>query len=243
MIVKIRFQFQILLAIAIISFSTNNLIYAQDTIVNKYGLWVIKNVKELNNTIKTDSNKKMMDINKLIPNLVCNLRYASLDNFMHKKLYPRLSTTYLRLPAAKALQRIQYELNKNGMGLKIFDAYRPYSITEKMWEPIKDDRYVADPKNGSGHNRGIAIDLTLINLKTNEELPMGTDFDNFSDSAHQTFTALPKNIMENRKILRSIMENNGFKALETEWWHYSLPNSKYFELLDISFEKLKRMNK
>ena len=88
-----------------------------------------------------------------------------------------------------------------------------------MWEPIKDERYVADPKKGSGHNRGIAVDLTLINLKTKEELPMGTGFDNFSDTAHQTFTALPEQILQNRNLFKNFMEKYGFKALETEWWH------------------------
>ena len=127
------------------------------------------------------------------------------------------------------------------LGLKIFDGYRPYSVTEKMWEPIKDDRYVADPKKGSGHNRGIAVDLTVINLKTKEELPMGTGFDNFSDTAHQTFKALPEQILQNRNLLKDAMEKYGFKSLETEWWHYSLPNAKYFEILDLGFKKLRKI--
>jgi D-alanyl-D-alanine dipeptidase len=159
---------------------------------------------------------------------------------MQRKLYPKITTTYLRSPAAKALLHVQIELNEMGLGLKIFDAYRPYSVTEKMWEPIQDDRYVADPKKGSGHNRGIAVDLTIINLKTKAELNMGTGFDNFSDTAHQTFTALPEEILRNRKLLKSLMEKYEFKPLETEWWHYSLPNAKDFELLDISFKSLKK---
>ncbi len=130
-----------------------------------------------------------------------------------------------------------------GFGLKIFDAYRPYSVTEKMWEPIKDDRYVADPKKGSGHNRGIAVDLTIINLKTTKELPMGTGYDNFTDTAHQNFTALPKEILVNRNILKSLMEKHGFIALESEWWHYFLPNARDFELLDIPFKKLKNITR
>src|SRR5437867_1601617 len=83
------------------------------------------------------------------------------------------------------------ELNEKGLGLKIFDAYRPYSVTVKFWELIKDERYVANPSKGSGHNRGIAVDLTIIHLKTNEELNMGTGFDNFTDTAHQAFVNLP----------------------------------------------------
>jgi D-alanyl-D-alanine dipeptidase len=199
MTVKVTFQLQILAVLTGISFSTSAVSFAQDTAFNKYGLWVIKDSKTLNSTINFNGNKRMADIKKLIPGVALDLRYATTNNFMHEKLYPSVTTTYLRLLPAKALQRVQTELNEMGIGLKIFDAYRPYSVTEKMWEPIKDERYVADPKKGSGHNRGIAVDLTLISLKTKAELPMGTGFDNFSDTAHSTFTALPAEILQNRK--------------------------------------------
>ena len=239
MTVKIRFQLQSAIMFGLI-FSTANNLCAQDTSLNKYGLWVIKDARSFNATVQTDSNKRMIDI-ALIPNIVLNIRYATRNNFMHKKLYPSITTTYLRLPAVKALEYVQSELNKMDLGLKIFDAYRPYSVTEKMWEPIKDDRYVADPKKGSGHNRGIAVDLTVINLKTKEELPMGTGFDNFSDTAHQTFKVLPEQILQNRNLLKDVMEKYGFKSLETEWWHYSLPNAKDFEILDLGFKKLRKI--
>jgi D-alanyl-D-alanine dipeptidase len=240
MAVKIRFQLQSAIMFGLI-FSTINNLCAQDTSLNKYGLWVIKDARLFNSTVQKDSNKKMMDI-AVIPNIVLDIRYATRNNFMHKKLYPSITTTYLRLPAVKALEHVQSQLNKMDLGLKIFDAYRPYCVTEKMWEPIKDDRYVADPKKGSGHNRGIAVDLTVINLKTKEELPMGTAFDNFSDTAHQTFMALPLQILQNRNLLKDLMEKYGFKSLETEWWHYSLPNAKDFEILDLGFKKLGKIN-
>ena len=239
MTVKIRFQFQMIIFV-ILSFSTSDVIYAQDTAFNKYGLWVIKEMKTFNSTTRINSNKQVVDIKKLIPNIIIDLRYATTANFMNKKLYPSVRTAYVRLPAAKALQLVQKELNNHGLGLKIFDAYRPYSVTEKMWEPIKDERYVANPKKGSGHNRGIAVDLTIINLKTNEELNMGTGYDNFTDTAHHAFTALPKEILQNRILLKSLMEKNGFNAFDTEWWHYSLPTAKDFEILDIPFKKLKK---
>lgn len=238
MTVKIRFQWQIA-GLFVIIFSTFNFSYAQDTILNKYGLWVIKDVKTYISTIKYDGNKRMMDIKKVIPNIVFDIRYATMNNFMRTKLYPGITTTYLRLPAAKALLSVQKELNKIGLGLKIYDAYRPYSITEKMWDPIKDDRYVADPKKGSGHNRGTAVDLTIIDLKTKKELAMGTGYDNFSDTAHQTFVRLPEIVLWNRGLLKELMEKYGFKPLETEWWHYSLPNAKDFEILDLPFKTLK----
>lgn len=239
MTVKIRFQLQISILVAII-FSTINL-PAQDPVLNKHGLLIIKEGKKLRADGKSNPAKKMADIKKIIPDIVLDLRYTTTNNFMHKKLYPATTTTYLRLPAAKALMAIQKELRNLGLGLKIFDAYRPYTVTEKMWELVKDDRYAADPKKGSGHNRGTAVDVTLINLISKEELQMGTGYDNFSDTAHHSFMALPKIVLENRKTLRSTMEKHGFRMLETEWWHYSLPNAKDYELLDIPFKTLKKI--
>ncbi|HYE55097.1 MAG TPA: M15 family metallopeptidase, partial [Chitinophagaceae bacterium] len=125
-----------------------------------------------------------------------------------------------------------------GYGLKIWDAYRPYSVTEKFWEMVKDERYVANPAKGSGHNRGLAVDLTIINLATGKELDMGTGFDNFTDTAHHTFTQLSPTVLENRKLLRQTMESCGFTAFESEWWHYFLPNPGHYTILDIPFKKL-----
>jgi D-alanyl-D-alanine dipeptidase len=210
----------------------------EDTVLNKYGLWVIRTTAQLQKTQQHDPAKAMTDLKKKIPGLVLDLRYASENNFMHEKLYPPITTTFLRRPAADSLAIIQNELNKSGLGLKIFDAYRPYSVTEKLWEPVKDDRYAADPKKGSGHNRGTAVDLTIIILGNGQELNMGTGFDNFSDTAHHAFTNLPEEILQNRLMLRSVMEKHGFKALDTEWWHYYLPNTTDYELLDINFNQL-----
>ncbi len=186
----------------------------------------------------------MIELKSAIPNLVYDLRYSTEDNFVKQPLYPRsTSVTFLRLPAANALTNVQKELAEKGMGLKIFDAYRPYSVTVKFWELIKDERYVANPAKGSGHNRGLAIDLTIVDLKTGKELDMGTGFDNFTDTAHHTFTALPQSVLQNRKILKEVMLKHGFKLFETEWWHYSWPNDRNYEVLDLSFEKLLRLSK
>jgi D-alanyl-D-alanine dipeptidase len=190
--------------------------------------------------VKDDSTKQMVELKSLLPALVYDLRYASANNFMHRVMYPKnTKTAWLRYPAALNLQKVQAELATKGMGLKIFDAYRPYSVTVKFWELVKDDRYVANPAKGSGHNRGIAVDLTIINTKTGKELDMGTGFDNFTDSAHHDFKALPATVLQNRQLLKSTMEKYGFKALDTEWWHYSLLEISKFELLDIQFSQKK----
>lgn len=240
---KIILRFQLFLLYVIIFALGVPVVSAQDTVLNKYGLWVIQDIQQLQKTVDQDPSKAMTDLKKLHPKLLLDLRYAGSNNFMHQSLYPAITTTYLRKAAADSLAAVQKELSKTGLGLKIFDAYRPYSVTEKLWEPVKDDRYAADPKKGSGHNRGTAVDLTLIYLKNKKELSMGTGFDNFSDTAHHSFINLPETVLLNRLLLKTAMEKHGFKALDTEWWHYYLSDSTKFELLDIDFNKLKPSNK
>jgi len=211
---------------------------AQTTSVSKYGVPVINKFTDYQLTVRNDSAKKMVELLKLMPNLVYDLRYATPNNFTHLQLYvPATRHTYLRLPVARALAAVQKELNARGYGLRIFDAYRPYAVTVKFWELIKDERYVANPSRGSGHNRGLAVDLTIVDLKSHKELDMGTGFDNFSDTAHQGFTALPPAVLEHRKLLTDVMEKHGFTKLDTEWWHFFWPNDRNYEVLDIPFSE------
>jgi len=199
-------------------------------------------LEEYQKQVKKDSTKKMVELKSMIPGIVYDLRYATVNNFMRRLMYPAgTNTTYMRLPAAKALQKIQQELKGKGLGLKIYDAYRPYGVTVKFWELVKDERYVANPKNGSGHNRGAAIDLTIVNINTGKELNMGTGFDNFTDTAHHSFTQLPEDVLQNRELLKSTMVRYGFKSYNDEWWHYSLPDASKYEILDIDFRKLKKV--
>ncbi|MEO6233260.1 MAG: M15 family metallopeptidase [Ferruginibacter sp.] len=230
--------------ISILFFLTQSLgVKAQASVLNQYGLDIILTKKEYHNSIKNKPGNKMIDLKKTINGIAFDLRYATNNNFMGVKLYPTITTTYLRNNAALALDSIQSELYQKGLGIKIFDAYRPYSITEKMWELVKDDRYAANPKYGSGHNRGIAVDVTIIDLKTKMPLDMGTDFDNFSDTAHHSFKNLSTEILQNRLLLKTVMEKYGFKALETEWWHYALPNAKDYELMNLGFSDLKKITR
>ena len=224
-------------------FSGINYAFSQSNLLNKYGLFVVKDTNILQQEIYRNPSKGMVDLHKNIPNLTLDLKYASSDNFMHEKLYPDIQTTFLRKPAADALKSVVNDLKKMNLGIKIFDAYRPYSVTEKMWEKVKDNRYAADPAKGSGHNRGVSVDLTLIDWVTKKELPMPTGFDNFSDTAHQDFMDLPMQILKNRETLKTVMENNGFIALNTEWWHFYLPDAASYELLDLSFADLEMMEK
>jgi D-alanyl-D-alanine dipeptidase len=240
---KIEYCIKIAVMTVFSNFIGFQLLSAQTKIINKYGLTVIKSTKVLQKEIEKNPDKQMIDIKHFIPKIVMDLKYATNENFMHQKLYPPVATTFLRKPAAEKLKKIVNELKSQNFILKIFDAYRPYSITEKMWKKVRDDRYAADPSKGSGHNRGAAVDLTLINAATGKELPMGTGFDNFTDTAHSDFKELSPEILRNRNLLKTVMEKYGFKQLNTEWWHFYLPNSSSFELLDISFEDLERLSK
>ncbi|HTL07380.1 MAG TPA: M15 family metallopeptidase [Chitinophagaceae bacterium] len=213
--------------------------------LSKYGVPVIKEMAMYENTVKADSNKQMVEIKSMVPGIVYDLRYASDKNFMRRNMYPgKTSYTFLRLPAARALAQVQKDLNERGMGLKVFDAYRPYSVTEKFWELVLNEKYVADPKKGSGHNRGISVDLTIIYTHNGKELQMPTGFDNFSDTAHHSFMNIPFEALQNRKVLKDVMEKYGFKMFESEWWHYSWPDDKnYFEAMDIPFAEFRNADK
>ncbi|ANH80726.1 hypothetical protein A8C56_06815 [Niabella ginsenosidivorans] len=216
-----------------------HLVIAKATIAQQYPFKIISTQKEYRQSVKKQADNRMVELKTQIPNLVYELHYATTDNFMHRLMYPAgTKTTFLRQPAVAALQKVQSVLNRQGLGLKIFDAYRPFSVTKKFWELIKDERYVANPASGSNHNRGTAVDLTIINLKTGRELPMGTGFDNFTDTAHHTFTHLPETVLKNRIYLKNLMEQNGFKALNTEWWHYTYQGMRNYDVSDLSFKQL-----
>jgi len=210
---------------------------AQQIPLNKYGLPVVGDVRLYKELVAADSNQAFVDITTYIPNIRKDVRYATVANFTHQVLYPR-AAVYLRRPAARALKAVQLELNKKGLGLLIYDGYRPYHITEKMWQIVPDDRYAADPRAGSGHNRGLAVDLTIIDLHTGKPVAMPTDFDDFTEKAHHNYRVTDPATAANRKLLRDVMEAHGFIALETEWWHYYLKDNKQYPLTDLPFNSL-----
>ncbi|RYF89380.1 MAG: D-alanyl-D-alanine dipeptidase [Chitinophagaceae bacterium] len=215
---------------------------AQAQLQTTPGLKIIATRADFLRSVKANPKNEMLPLKENIPQLQQELIYTTARNFTGKTLYPSITNTYMRKPAVFALQQVQKTLLQQGLGLKIWDAYRPYDATKKMWSIVPDERYAANPKYGSGHNRGVAVDLTLINISTGKELNMGTGFDHFSDTAHVYFTGLPEQVLENRKLLQSVMQANGFKVLDTEWWHFYLPESKQYDVLNLSFKQLKKIN-
>jgi D-alanyl-D-alanine dipeptidase len=203
-------------------------------------LVVIKDTATYLSEIQPDSNKKMVSLTKYLQPLNLDFRYATAQNFTHKVLYHHPGA-FLRLPAARALKGVQDELKQQNLDVKIFDAYRPYSVTVEMWKAVPDERYAANPAKGSGHNRGIAVDLTLIYLNSTQELAMPTAFDDFSEKAHHDYMQLDSTVLAHRRLLRTVMEKHGFIALETEWWHYYLPGPIKYNLLDLDFDQLRSL--
>lgn len=208
---------------------------------NEYGLVVFTKGEAYLASVKADSSKRMVNLNKYLKPLITDWKYATKNNFTKQVLYKE-PAAYMRLEAAIALQHVQKELKLKGLGLKIFDAYRPYTITKKMWEIVPDERYAANPAKGSGHNRGAAVDLTLIDLKTGKELSMPTPYDDFTEKAHHNYLHLDSTIIKNRQLLKDVMMKHGFVPLDTEWWHYYLPNAaERFEIMDIDFKVMKQL--
>lgn len=205
----------------------------------KYGIQPMNQKHVYEQSIQNDSLQVLAELQQLMPALVYDLRYASSNNFIHQPVYnPQTRHAFLRLAPARALQRVQEQLQQQGLGIKIFDAYRPYSVTMRFWEQVQDEKYVAHPSKASAHNRGLAVDITIIELATGKEWDMGTGFDHFSDTAHHNFQHLPPAVLKNRTFLKNCMEQHGFTAYEYEWWHYSWANNRNYLPLDLSFRQL-----
>ena len=204
---------------------------------NPYGLEVIYEYSIYKKSVELDKNKQLIEIKKRIPTIKLDIRYAGKNNFAKQAVYKQ-ARAFARLPVVDALENVQDELKKSGYGLKIFDGYRPYSVTVKFFAIASDKSFVANPKDGSRHNRGCAIDLTLIDLRTGRDLEMPTPYDSFAVEAASDFNNLPAKIIQNRKLLRDTMEKHGFRVLDNEWWHFDFIGWQNYDLIDIAFEDL-----
>ncbi len=204
---------------------------------NPYGLAIINNQTDYKKSVSENPDKQLVELKKFIPDIKLDIRYATKNNFAKQAVYKQ-ARAFARLPVAKSLKKVQAELKKSGLGLKIFDGYRPYSVSVKFFDIASDKSFVANPKDGSRHNRGCAMDLTIINLKTGKDLNMPTPYDSFAAAASSDYKDLPAEVIKNRNLLISVMERNGFKVLDNEWWHFDFNGWKNFELMDMAFEEL-----
>ena len=154
----------------------------------------------------------------LSSDFVYELKYATPDNFLKQAVYD-CGECYLRKSTAEALVKANEAFKQLGYRIKLFDCYRPLSVQKKMWKILPGTHYVANPAKGSKHNRGAAVDLTLVDAQ-GKELNMGTPFDFFGKEAHHTYTEHTKEVLENRKLLKETLNKYNFKSIYSEWWHY-----------------------
>lgn len=180
---------------------------------------------------------KMVEIKKQIPSIEIHLPYATTNNFTKKPIYSSTKCCALQC-VVDALKKVQAELAEQNLGLLIWDAYRPLSVQKIFWEIVPDQRYVMPPDKGSRHNRGAAIDCTLINLKTKKQLPMPSEFDDFSVRAHRNYMGASPEQIKKRQLLEDVMHKHGFKGVRCEWWHFDYKGWEQFPILDIPLEEL-----
>ncbi|MBI5597211.1 MAG: M15 family metallopeptidase [Elusimicrobia bacterium] len=167
----------------------------------------------------------LVDVSEALPGVALDIRYATPDNFAKAAVYPA-ARCLLRPEAAAALKAVRSDLAAKGLTLKLWDCYRPLSVQRRFWELVPDPRYVADPKKGSRHNRGAAVDATLAGV----EMPTG--YDDFSANAHRATLGGTPAARANAKSLEDAMAARGFKGLPTEWWHFDFAGWERFPLLD-----------
>jgi zinc D-Ala-D-Ala dipeptidase len=173
-----------------------------------------------NGLISSISDTTFVNLKDYSDEFVYDMKYATTNNFLKSKVYD-CAECFLRLKTVKALIKANEKFIKKGYRIKLFDCYRPLDIQKKMWALVPNPTYVADPAKGSIHNRGGAVDLTLVTLE-GKEVDMGTTFDFFGKEASHGHPFSDRKIMDNRKMLKKIMLQNGFKAFDSEWWHYNL---------------------
>jgi D-alanyl-D-alanine dipeptidase len=187
-------------------------------------------------------NSREADLVELIdldPSFKLDVRYARTDNFVGKVVYPE-ARVFLQRPAAEAVLRVHQKLAEMGYGLMLFDGYRPWSVTKIFWEVTPEDKrmFVANPKNGSKHNRGCAVDLTIYDLKSGLPLTMPSEFDEFTDRANPNYSGGTEEQRRNRDLLRRLMEEEGFTVNSNEWWHFDFKDWEKYDIYDIPFSEI-----
>ena len=173
-------------------------------------------------TKEVDSNA-FVNLRNYSNDFVFDMKYATADNFLKKKVYP-CGECFLRVKTVKALLASNKSFLEKGLRIKLYDCYRPKSIQKKMWKIVPNANYVADPKKGSIHNRGGAVDISLVDSH-GVELNMGTQFDFFGEEASHNYLQFSPEILNNRKFLKQIMFEHNFNSFDSEWWHYNLKGS------------------
>jgi zinc D-Ala-D-Ala dipeptidase len=182
----------------------------------------------------------LVDLGRLDRSIRLDIRYANSNNFLGRPVYT-VARAFLQRPAAQAVLRANRALRKKGYGLLVFDGYRPWSVTKIFWDETPADKkeFVADPAQGSRHNRGCAVDLTLYDLKTGKEVAMPGAFDEMSERSHIDYKGGSEESRRLRDLLRDVMQAEGFAVYAPEWWHYDYKDWRQYAVLDIPFSAIR----
>lgn len=182
---------------------------------------------------------ELVELKKIDPRIKLDIRYATNNNFVGRPVYD-VARAFLQRPAAEALKRAHSRLRKQGYGLVVFDGYRPWSVTKLFWEITPDEKkqFVADPRKGSRHNRGCAVDVTLYDLKTGCEVAMPSAYDEMTERASPNYQGGTDEQRRRRDLLRAAMEAEGFAVYEFEWWHFDYKDWREYPILNLSFADL-----
>jgi zinc D-Ala-D-Ala dipeptidase len=194
------------------------------------------------NSPPKEANKREAHLVELITldnTIKLDIRYATANNFVGRAVYPE-ARAFLQKPAAKGVVNVHRKLRKQGLGIVIFDGYRPWTITKLFWEVVPEEqrKFVANPERGSKHNRGCAVDLSIFDLRTGELVDMPSDYDEFTERASPNYTGGTKQQTANRELLRKLMEDEGFTVNPNEWWHFDYKNWQDYAIYDISFNEV-----
>jgi D-alanyl-D-alanine dipeptidase/CubicO group peptidase (beta-lactamase class C family) len=181
----------------------------------------------------------LVDVTALDPKIKLDIRYATNRDFLGTPVYTE-AKAFMQRPAAEALARVARKLERQGYGLLIHDAYRPWYVTKIFWDATPPDkhRFVADPAEGSRHNRGCAVDLTLYNLATGQQVPMTGHYDEMTERSYPFYPGGTSLQRWDRNLLRRAMESEGFTVYEFEWWHFDYRDWRRYPILNLTFEQL-----
>jgi D-alanyl-D-alanine dipeptidase len=181
----------------------------------------------------------LVEVTGLDPTILLDVRYATHDNFLHWPVYSE-ARVFLQRPAAEAVVRAHRWLAQHGYGLLLFDGYRPWYVTRIFWDAVPPEQrvYVANPDEGSRHNRGCAVDLTLYQLSNGRPVPMPSDYDDFSERAHPDHAGGTEAQRAARDLLRQAMEAQGFTVNDREWWHYDCPDWREYRIENVAFKDI-----
>jgi D-alanyl-D-alanine dipeptidase len=183
---------------------------------------------------------ELVELVKVDSTIKLDIRYATAQNFVGKPVYTQ-ARAFLQRPAAQALARVHRKLRQHGYGVLVFDGYRPWRVTKLFWEsvPPAQRRFVANPRTGSVHNRGCAVDVSLYDLKTGKEVPMPSEYDALDERAALHYMGGTFEQRRLRALLQETMRSEGFRGVRHEWWHFDYKDWREYGILDVDFSEIR----